>query len=72
MACGDKVVDTPPFGGKEFNHITENITVCITIGLGMRENGKEIITALTLSFTVLILRSISGTCSDGAQVFRIT
>jgi hypothetical protein len=60
--CGDSVGDTPPAGGKKFNHITEKTTAWMINRVGNTLNGRVVITPLTRFLTVRILCSISGTC----------
>ena len=62
IACGDNVSEIPPFGGKKFNNITEKITECTSINNGRILNGSVVSIPLTLSLTVQIILSISGTC----------
>jgi hypothetical protein len=35
MACGDNVLEIPPFGGKKFAHMTEKITACAVMISGI-------------------------------------
>lgn len=72
IVCGEIRVDTPSFGQKKINHITENMTAWVNIISGILSKGTARSNPCTLLLIVQILRSITGTCSPGPQVFRIT
>jgi hypothetical protein len=65
IACGYRVSEISPFGGKQFKDITEKITECASFTDGRILNGSI---PLTLSLTVQIILSISSTCSLGPDI----
>jgi hypothetical protein len=72
MFCGDKVLDTPPLGGKKITHLIEKITAWGVMIIVVVLKGRFVIFAYTLSFTVRIFLSTSRTCSPSAQIFKRT
>jgi len=60
----------PSLCGKLFNHKTTLYNIsAISLG-GYALNGNVVAIALTLSFTVLMYRSISGACSFHDAIFK--
>jgi hypothetical protein len=63
MVFGLKVSETPPFVGKKFSSLTAWNTIWIVRSFRSRWNGRLCRVTRHRSFTTLIRRSISGTCS---------
>ena len=63
MVFGIKVLEIPPYVGKKFSIFAVWNTMCIVNSLGIRWNRSPCRSSQHLSFTTLVFRSISGTCS---------
>ena len=68
----EMVLGISPMGGKKFNQRYQYRTTCRITSSGRVLNRSVKTTYQTLSFSVLMLGSISGTCLSGAHMFRIT
>ena len=64
--------DIPSVGGNMFSQNVAEVTISTIMRDGIFLNGTELYMHLTRSFTVLMCRSISGTCSLFDATFKFT